>query len=219
MSHTGYMRTLYLHGALVQDSKRTSFSDSSYHAKGTCIVLPRTDGIPEWIMYRSTIYFTKTKLPQNWHQNNEFLGFAICCVYVPFAYESEDIPEKESAHGSKNESANKSEDESAHTWENETDDKSVAGSFSKNEYEHTHSCSLKCSLSVIGDRVGMIDLSLYESNCLCYKEDKDEDNESVSGQMWVVCYSKVTIQEWFRSDQWTLIGSPPYILPRPSTKP
>ena len=50
MSHTSYMQTLYLHGALVQDSKRTSFSDSSYHAKGTCIVLPRTDGIPEWIM-------------------------------------------------------------------------------------------------------------------------------------------------------------------------
>ena len=148
-----------------------------------------------------------TELPHNWYQNNEFLGFAIYCVHVPLHDESEDIPGKESAHGSESESDDKSEDESAHTWENETDDKSVAGSFSKNEYEHTHSCSLKCSLSVHGDGVGMIDLSLFESNCFCYKEGKDEDNESVSGQMWVVCYSKAAIQEWFRSDQWTLIGT------------
>ncbi|RVW96800.1 TMV resistance protein N [Vitis vinifera] len=152
-------------------------------------------------------YLVTTELPHNWYQNNEFLGFAIYCVHVPLLDESEDIPEKESAHGSESESDDKSEDESAHTWENETDDKSVAGSFSKNEYEHTHSCSLKCSLSVHGGGVGMIDLSLFESNCFCYKEGKDEDNESVSGQMWVVCYSKAAIQEWFRSDQWTLIGT------------
>ena len=207
MSQTCFMQTLYLHGALVQDWERTSFSDSSYHGKGICIVLPRSDGIPEWMMYRRDGYLVTTELPHNWYQNNEFLGFAIYCVHVPLLDESEDIPEKESAHGSESESDDKSEDESAHTWENETDDKSVAGSFSKNEYEHTHSCSLKCSLSVHGDGVGMIDLSLFESNCFCYKEGKDEDNESVSGQMWVVCYSKAAIQEWFRSDQWTLIGT------------
>ena len=167
----------------MQDWERTSFSDSSYHGKGICIVLPRSDGIPEWMMYWGDGYLVTTELPHNWYQNNEFLVFAIYCVHVPLDDESEDRPEKESAHGSESESDDKSEDESAHTWENETDDKSVAGSFSKNEYEHTHSCSLKCSLSVIGDRVGMIDLSLFESNCLCYKEGKDEDNDSVSGQM------------------------------------
>ncbi|KAL6343056.1 hypothetical protein AAG906_017868 [Vitis piasezkii] len=188
-----------------QDSKRTSFSDSSYHGKGTCIVLPRTDGIPEWIMDRTKRYFTETELPQNWHQNNEFLGFALCCVYVPFAYESEDIPEKESAHGSKNESANKSEDESAHTWENETDDKSVAESFRKNEHKHTHRCRLSCCLDVAGDGVELVDRSFFQSNCFCYKEDKDKDNESVSGQTWVICYPKAAIPERFCSDQWTRI--------------
>ncbi|KAL6343081.1 hypothetical protein AAG906_017893 [Vitis piasezkii] len=188
-----------------QDSQLTSFSDSSYHGKGTCIVLPRTVGIPEWIMDRPKRYFTETELPQNWHQNNEFLGFAICCVYVPFAYESEDIPEKKSAHGSKNESANKSEDESAHTWENETDDKSVAESFRKNEHKHTHSCRLSCDLDMTGDGVEVVDRPCFQSNCFCYKEDKDEDNESVSGQTWVICYPKAAIPERFCSDQWTHI--------------
>ncbi|RVW96819.1 TMV resistance protein N [Vitis vinifera] len=189
-----------------QDSKRTSFSDSSYHGKGTCIVLPGSDGIPEWIMDRENIHFAEAELPQNWHQNNEFLGFAICCVYAPLASESEDIPEKESAHGSKNESANNSEDESAHTWENETDDESVAESFRKNEHKHTHSCHLRCALDMIGDGVEVVDRPCFQSNCFCYKEDKDEDNESVSGQTWVICYPKAAIPERFCSDQWTHSG-------------
>ncbi|KAJ9700903.1 hypothetical protein PVL29_006299 [Vitis rotundifolia] len=188
-----------------KDSQLTSFSDSSYHGKGTCIVLPGSDGIPEWIMNRTNRYFITTELPQNWHQNNEFLGFAISCVYVPLAYESEDIPEKESAHKSKNESDNKSEDESAHTWENETDDKSVAESFRKNEHKHTHSCRLQCTVSMIGDGVEVVLPSFFQSNCFCYKEDKDEDNESVSGQTWVICYPKAAIPQRFCSDQWTLI--------------
>ena len=71
MSHTSYMQTLYLHGALLQDLKSTSFSDSSYHGKGTCIVLPRSAGIPEWIMHRINRSLISTELPQNWHQNNE----------------------------------------------------------------------------------------------------------------------------------------------------
>ncbi|RVW96797.1 TMV resistance protein N [Vitis vinifera] len=141
-----------------QDSKRTSFSDSFYHGKGTCIFLPGGDVIPKGIMDRTNRHFERTELPQNWHQNNEFLGFAIFCVYVPLVDESEDIPEKESAHGSENESDNKSGDESTRTWENETDDKSVAESFY---------------------------FPFFQSNCFCYKEDKDEDNESVSGETLV----------------------------------
>ena len=195
MSHTSYMQTLYLHGALVQDSKRTSFSDSFYHGKGTCIFLPGGDVIPKGIMDRTNRHFERTELPQNWHQNNEFLGFAIFCVYVPLVDESEDIPEKESAHGSENESDNKSGDESTRTWENETDDKSVAESFCKNEHKHTHSCLLQ----ITGDKSvdGIVDFPFFQSNCFCYKEDKDEDNESGSGETLVVCYSKAAIQKCF----------------------
>ena len=155
MSHTSFMQTLYLHGALVQDWKSTSFRDSSYHGKGTCIVLPGSDGIPEWILNPGDNFSSVTELPQNWHQINEFLGFAICCIYVPLADESEDKPKKESAHGPENESDNKSEDESTHTWENETDDKSVAESSRKNEYKHTHSCRLQCDLHISGDGFGL----------------------------------------------------------------
>ncbi|KAJ9700901.1 hypothetical protein PVL29_006297 [Vitis rotundifolia] len=191
---------------LILDSQLTSFSNSFYHGKGTCIVLPGSDGIPEWIMNRTNAYGITTELPQHWHQNNEFLGFAICCVYVPLASESEDIPEKESGHRSKNESDNKSEDESAHTWENETEDKSVAGSFSKNEHKRTHSCRLVSCLAIMGDGVEVVDWPCFQSNCFCYKEDKDEDNESVSGQTWVICYPKAAIPERFCSDQWTHFG-------------
>ncbi|RVX07053.1 putative WRKY transcription factor 19 [Vitis vinifera] len=88
-------------------------SVSTYGSKGICIVLPGSSGVPEWIMDDQGI---ATELPQNWNQNNEFLGFALCCVYVPLDDESEDVSE--------NESDNRSEDESAHTSENEIDDKS-----------------------------------------------------------------------------------------------
>ncbi|KAL6343040.1 hypothetical protein AAG906_017852 [Vitis piasezkii] len=147
--------------------------------QGTCIVLPGGDVIPKGIMDRTNRHFERTKLPQNWHQNNEFLGFAIFCVYVPLVDESEDIPEKESAHGSKNESDNKSGDESTRTWENETDDKSVAESF------------------ITGDKSvdEIVDFPFFQSNCFCYKEDKDEDNESVSGETLVPVFKNEKTME------------------------
>ena len=151
--------------------RRTSFSDSFYHGKGTCIVLPGSDGIPEWIVDRRNSYSLSIGLPQNWHQSNELLGFAIFCVYVPF------------------------DDESAHR---------LVGSFWKNEPNYRHSCSLRCSL-LMGDGEGPVDHPLFESNCYCYKEDKDRYNESVSGQTLVVFYSKAVIGDQFRSDKWTNI--------------
>ncbi|KAL6343071.1 hypothetical protein AAG906_017883 [Vitis piasezkii] len=155
-----------------QDWKSTSFRDSSYHGKGTCIVLPGSDGIPEWILNPGDNFSSVTELPQNWHQINEFLGFAICSIYVPLADESEDILEKESAHGPDNESDNKSEDESTHTWENETDDKSVAESFCENEHKHTHSCHLRCFLSALGDRFDFqfVDRASFQSTCFAIKK-------------------------------------------------
>ncbi|KAL6344258.1 hypothetical protein AAG906_037822 [Vitis piasezkii] len=172
------LRLLDAHG-----SNRTSsgarfaiaFSGFFLPWQGTCIVLPGSDGIPEWIL----------------NPGDNFL----------------DILEKESAHGPDNESDNKSEDESTHTWENETDDKSVAESFCENEHKHTHSCHLRCFLSALGDRFDFqfVDRASFQSTCFCYKEDKAEDDESVSGQTWVVCYSKAAIPEMFHSYQLTEI--------------
>ena len=168
-------------------------SVSTYGSKGICIVLPGSSGVPEWIMDDQGI---ATELPQNWNQNNEFLGFALCCVYVPLDDESEDVSE--------NESDNRSEDESAHTSENEIDDKSKNDSVAElSEYVFTPSCRLKCSLKICGDNITLVDLPQYESSCFCY----DQDNDSVSRQTWVIWYSKAAIQEWYPSDQW------PYIVP------
>ncbi|RVW38689.1 hypothetical protein CK203_077561 [Vitis vinifera] len=137
-----------------QGLKRTSFSDSSYRGKGTCIVLPRTDGIPEWIMDRTKRYFTKTELPQNWHQNNEFLGFALCCFMFHLLTNLRTYLKRNLHTGPRmNQLINLRMNLLIH-GENETDDKSVAESFHK-----------------------------------------DEDNESVSGQTWVICYPKAVIPE------------------------
>ncbi|RVW38660.1 TMV resistance protein N [Vitis vinifera] len=66
---------------------------------------------------------------------------------------AQDIPEKESAHGSENESDNKS----------------------------------GMNLLITGDKSvdGIVDFPFFQSNCFCYKEDKDEDNESGSGETLV----------------------------------
>ena len=184
MRHTGFRRLTVVIGtpgfwgvtALVQDLERTRISDSSYRGKGTCIVLLGRNGIPEWIIDRRSINLMRTNLPQNWHRSNEFLGFAIIYVFVPVSHKS------------------------AHEFENESGGESVNGSFCKNEQNYTHSYSL-----VIGDgyESEWMDFPLFESNCYCYKEDKDEDNGSVSGQTLVVCYSKEVIGERFRFDEWT----------------
>ena len=164
----------------MQDLERTRISDSSFRGRGTCIVLPGREGIPEWIIDRRNINLMRTYLPQNWHRSNEFLGFAIFFVFVPVYHKS------------------------AHEFENESGGESMNGSFCKNEQKYTHSCSLKCSLR-IGDgyESEWMDFPIFESNCFCYKEDKDEDNGSVSGQTLVVCYSKEIIGERFRSDELT----------------
>ncbi|WKA11077.1 hypothetical protein VitviT2T_028611 [Vitis vinifera] len=127
----------------IQDLNQCSqnCNDSAYHGNGICIVLPGHSGVPEWMMERRTI-----ELPQNWHQDNEFLGFAICCVYVPLDDESEDISENESDH--------KSQDESA------------AELFSEDVY--LPSCCLKCALRFYGDNDRSTDFHKFESHCLCY---------------------------------------------------
>ncbi|WKA11081.1 hypothetical protein VitviT2T_028613 [Vitis vinifera] len=171
----------------IQDLNQCSqnCNDSAYHGNGICIVLPGHSGVPEWMMGRRAI-----ELPQNWHQDNEFLGFAICCVYVPLDDESEDISENESDH--------KSQDESAHTSENETDDESknesAAELFSEDVY--LPSCCLKCALRFYGDNDRSTDIHKFESHCLCY----GQGNDSVSRQTWVILYSKEALKEWYLAD-------------------
>ncbi|RVW45278.1 TMV resistance protein N [Vitis vinifera] len=167
----------------IQDLSWSScyYSDSTYRGKGICIVLPRSSGVPEWIMDQRS----ETELPQNCYQNNEFLGFAICCVYVPLADEYENISE--------NESDDKSQDESAHTSEDETDDKSKNESTAELllQYTYSPSCRLTCSLKISGENRKLVDSPQFVSHCFCY----NQGNDSVSRQTWVIWYSKEAIKE------------------------
>ncbi|KAL6316977.1 hypothetical protein AAG906_024516 [Vitis piasezkii] len=56
------------------------FECGSYWSKGIQIVIPGNNGIPKWI-----------KLPLDWYQNNDFLGFALYSVYVPLHIESKEV--------------------------------------------------------------------------------------------------------------------------------
>ncbi|XP_059590892.1 disease resistance protein RPV1 [Vitis vinifera] len=59
------------------------FSDSWYSGNGICIVIPGSSGIPKWIKNKRKGSEIEIGLPQNWHLNNDFLGFALYCVYAP----------------------------------------------------------------------------------------------------------------------------------------
>ena len=105
------MYTLDLHGAFVQ-KRKIPVGDSLFGGHGISIVIPRSSGILEWIGYQSTgSDEVIIELPPNWCENNDLLGFALCCVYVSlddkFNYQYEDP----SAHESQNESAHTSENE------------------------------------------------------------------------------------------------------------
>ena len=85
------MQAMDLHNAFVQDSENrirrnwngAYFSDSWYSGNGICIVIPGSSGIPKWIKNKRKGSEIEIGLPQNWHLNNDFLGFALYCVYAP----------------------------------------------------------------------------------------------------------------------------------------
>ena len=91
-SHATFLFLLYplnLHGAFVQDRKVINHY-SYFWGNGIGIVIPRSSGILEWITYRNMGRNEVTvELPPNWYKNDDLWGFALCCVYVAPAYESQ----------------------------------------------------------------------------------------------------------------------------------
>ena len=53
-----------------------------YFSPGLSIVILGSTGIPEWIRRQKKGSVVATKLPQYWYENSDFLGFALCYVYV-----------------------------------------------------------------------------------------------------------------------------------------
>ena len=57
------------------------------------IFLPGSNGIPEWISHQKKGSKITLTLPQNWYENDDFLGFALCSLHVPLDIEWTDIKE------------------------------------------------------------------------------------------------------------------------------
>ena len=52
-------------------------------SQGFSTFIPGSGEIPEWISHQSVGSEVTAELPPNWYDNNEVLGFALCCVYIP----------------------------------------------------------------------------------------------------------------------------------------
>lgn len=142
------------------------------------VFIPGISGIPNWIDYHRMGSQVGIELPQNWYQDNDFLGLAIGCVYVLLDDESY----SESGHMSEDES-DKSENESK-------------GEESQKKSAHI---SLECHMTINCHGLEHKDFLIYTADCECYKDAKD----MVSDEMWVMYYPKVAIPENFHSNQWT----------------
>ena len=61
----------------------TSVGASSFERREISIVMPRSSGILEGIRNQSMGSDVTIELPQNWYENNDLFGFALCFVCVP----------------------------------------------------------------------------------------------------------------------------------------
>ncbi|RVW62595.1 TMV resistance protein N [Vitis vinifera] len=112
-------------------SSKVFLPDSDFIGHGICIVVPGSCGIPKWIRNQREGCQITMGLPQNCYENNDFLGIAICFVYVPLK-ECEYIPENDFAQTSENESG----DEAL----NESDDLPEAESSISTDFRTTCKC-------------------------------------------------------------------------------
>ena len=183
-------------------SSQVYLCDSPYYfGEGVCIVIPGISGIPEWIMDQNMGNHVTIDLPQDWYADKDFLGFALCSAYVPLDNKSEDDFE----HGLEDKSEIQSENEPDHDeWAHKSEDESENGSTYKSdnksedtsEDENLAPCSLQCELTFHGDQLAFLDYLSSESRCECY------ENDGASGQLWVLYYPKVAIEEKYHSNKW-----------------
>ncbi|RVW59242.1 TMV resistance protein N [Vitis vinifera] len=162
-------------------SNKVFLPDSDFIGHGICIVVPGSSGIPKWIRNQREGYQITMELPQNWYENNDFLGIAICSVYAPL-----DECENDLARASENESG----DEAL----NEYDDLLEA--------ESSISTELKCQLS-LNEGYGFSSLCVrhlsFRTTCKCYHDG------GVSEQMWVIFYPKAAILESCHTNPFMLL--------------
>ncbi|KAJ9691429.1 hypothetical protein PVL29_013568 [Vitis rotundifolia] len=164
-----------------KSSNRVFLANSNYIGHWVCIVVPGSNGIPNWIRNQREGCQIIIELPQNWYENNDFLGIAICSVYVPL---------------------DECESDFAHTSENESGDEALNESDDLFEAESSISTQLACQLT-FSDRYGFSSLLVghlsFRTTCKCYRDG------GVSEQMWVIFYPKAAILESCHTNHFTFL--------------
>ena len=177
-----------------RSSNEVRFPDSHNNGHAICIVVPGSSGIPEWIRNQSEGPQICIQLPRNWYNNDDFLGIAICYVYVPVDG-CEGIPENDSAHPSEIESDDGSS-------ENEFGEEPLIKSGNLHKVESSIPADLVCQLT-LDDGYGSfqwVENFSFRTNCRCYRY------RDVSEQMWMTLYPKVAILErCTHSNQFTFL--------------
>ncbi|KAL6315391.1 hypothetical protein AAG906_000501 [Vitis piasezkii] len=70
----------------------SAIEEWSYCQKKVEILMPGNNGIPEWISHKKKGSEIVVELPENWWENNNFLGFALCSVFEQYCFEYEEDP-------------------------------------------------------------------------------------------------------------------------------
>ena len=50
--------------------------------------IAESNGIPEWISHQKSGFKITMKLPWSWYENDDFVGFVLCSLYVPLEIET-----------------------------------------------------------------------------------------------------------------------------------
>ncbi|KAJ9675652.1 hypothetical protein PVL29_024532 [Vitis rotundifolia] len=189
----GSARILHLHDSV------------SYFEEGVSIFIPGMSGIPELIMDQNMGNHVTIDLPQDWYEDKDFLGFALCLAFVPLHDESEDDFEHGFEDKSEIQSENESDhDEGAHKSEDESENGSAYNSDNKSEDaseerfpDFLHPLGLHCQLTFHGDQHAFLEYVGLKSSCVCH------ENDDASGKVWVLYYSKFAMQqEKYHSNKW-----------------
>ncbi|XP_034674646.1 disease resistance protein RPV1-like isoform X1 [Vitis riparia] len=118
-------------------------------SQGFNTVIPGGGEVPEWISHEGIGSEVTVKLPLNWYHKKDFLGFALCCVYIP----QQDEPVDESMDEPE---SSKSENAMVNI---------------------TQPYRLGCELSFLDDEIGFLDYLFCGSSCQC--DHNDGVSESV----------------------------------------
>ena len=142
-------------------------------SQGFSTVIPGSGELPEWIQHQGVGNEVIVPLPPNWY-DKDFLGLALCCVYIPQQGEPESST-----------SENESMDEPMDEPESSTSENAMVNIM------HPH--HLRCELSFPDDEIGILDDLSCGSSCQC------DHNDGVSESVWVTYYSNVAIKHKYRS--------------------